>query len=126
MPHLANCQTLLRRLISKGDPSAIPLAENAIDAYLDITPSKARRSGLRVLQQDALDQHGALVGVQRSFAETVSAYIERKLVRRDLELEQQWGVELRDVDPSILQASGSGTLPLSMTFLNESPERTAD
>ena len=79
MPHLANCQTVLRRLICKGDPSAIPLAESTIDAYLDVTPSRARRSGLRVLQQDALDQHGAVVGVQRSFAETVNTYIERKL-----------------------------------------------
>jgi len=35
--------------------------------------------GLRVLQRDALDQHDVAVGVQRSFAETVDAYIERKL-----------------------------------------------
>jgi hypothetical protein len=32
-----------------------------------------------VLQQDALELHVTSVGVQRSFAETVDAYIERKL-----------------------------------------------
>jgi hypothetical protein len=32
-----------------------------------------------VLQRDALDQHGTAVGVQRSFAETVDAYIVGKL-----------------------------------------------
>jgi hypothetical protein len=80
MPHLADCQVILRRLIAKGDPSAIPLAESAIDEYLEVTPGIARRSGLRLLQQDALDQHGAVVGVQRSFAETVNSYIERKLM----------------------------------------------
>ena len=80
MPHLADCQTLLRRLIAKGDPGAIPLAESAIDEYLEVTPGIARRSGLRLLQQDALTLHGALVGVQRSFAETIDTYIERKLM----------------------------------------------
>lgn len=62
-----------------GDPFAIPLAERAIDAYVNITARNACESGLRQLQQDAWDQHAAAVGVQRSFAETVNAYIERKL-----------------------------------------------
>lgn len=79
MPGLADCQSLLRLLIARGDPSAIPLAEGAIDQYLNITPLSARGRGLRVLQRDALDQHIAAVGVQRSFAETVDAYIARKL-----------------------------------------------
>ena len=79
MPGLADCQSLLRLLIARGDPKAIPLAQGAIDEYLLITPVCARGRGLRVLQRDALDQHGAAVGVQRSFAETVDAYIERKL-----------------------------------------------
>jgi hypothetical protein len=80
MPHLDDCRSLLRRLIAKGDPSAIPLAERAINAYLEATPGSARHNGLRLLQQDALTLHGALVGVQRSFAETVDTYIERKLM----------------------------------------------
>ncbi|QQO17030.1 hypothetical protein JJB99_13235 [Bradyrhizobium diazoefficiens] len=77
MPGLAECQNLLRLLIARGDPKAIPLAKGAIDQYLNTAPLSGR--GLRVLQRDALDQHSAAVGVQRSFAETVDAYIERKL-----------------------------------------------
>ncbi|RXH40133.1 hypothetical protein [Bradyrhizobium zhanjiangense] len=79
MSGLADCQSLLRLLIARGDPQAIPLAENAIDQYLAITPAGARGRGLCELQRDARDQHGAAVGVQRSFAETVDAYIARKL-----------------------------------------------
>jgi hypothetical protein len=79
MPGLADCQSFLRLLIARGDPKAIPLAKGAIDQYLDITPISVRGRGLRVLQRDALDQHGVAVGVQRSFAETVDAYIEGKL-----------------------------------------------
>lgn len=48
-------------------------------SVLNTAPASARRRGLRVLQRDALDQHDAALGVQRSFAETVDAYIERKL-----------------------------------------------
>lgn len=79
MPGLADCQSLLRLLIARGDPRAVPLAKGAIDQYLNTPPASLRGRGLRVLQCDALDQHGAAVGVQRSFAETVDAYIERKL-----------------------------------------------
>jgi len=34
---------------------------------------------VRLLQQDVLVQFNAVVGLQRSFAETVNAYIEKKL-----------------------------------------------
>ncbi|MDH2355990.1 hypothetical protein QCM77_00545 [Bradyrhizobium sp. SSUT18] len=79
MPGLAECQSLLRLLIARGDPKAIPLAQGAIDQFLNTAPVCMRGRGLRVLRSDALDQHDAAVGVQRSFAETVDAYIERKL-----------------------------------------------
>ena len=79
MPHLDTCLEILHRLIAKGDPSGIPLAERAINEYLEVTPAKARKSGLRLLQEDVLVQHNAVVGVQRSFAETVNAIIEKKL-----------------------------------------------
>src|SRR3954465_5665463 len=79
MPGLAECQSLLRLLIARGDPKAIPLAKGAIDQYLNTAPICMRGRGLRVLQRDALDQHGTAVGVQRSFAETVDAYIVGKL-----------------------------------------------
>jgi len=69
-------------LIAKGDPKAIPSAKGAIDEYLEMAPVSARRGGLRVLQQDAWDLHDTGVGVQRSFAETVDAYIARKLAEQ--------------------------------------------
>jgi hypothetical protein len=73
------CQSVLRRLIAAGDPLAIPLAERAINDYLDVATGCARRGGVRRLQEDAWDQHRDAVGVQRSFAETVTAYLEQKL-----------------------------------------------
>jgi hypothetical protein len=39
----------------------------------------ARKSGLRFLQQDVLDQRNAVLGNQRSFAGDVNDYIEEKL-----------------------------------------------
>ena len=79
MPHLDACLGILRRLIAKGDPNGIHLAERAINEYLDVTPANDRKSGVRLLQQDVLVQFNAVVGLQRSFAETVNAYIEKKL-----------------------------------------------
>jgi len=38
MPGLAECQSLLRLLIARGDPKAIPLAKGAIDQYLNTAP----------------------------------------------------------------------------------------
>ena len=79
MPGLADCLSFLRLLIARGDPKGIPLAMSAIDDYVTMAPVSARSRGLRVLQQDALELHVTSVGVQRSFAETVDAYIECKL-----------------------------------------------
>jgi hypothetical protein len=79
MPHLDDCLAILRRLIAKGDIYAIPLAERAINEYLDATPANARKSGLRSLREDVLTQRDAVLGKQRSFADTVNAYIEQKL-----------------------------------------------
>jgi len=81
MAGLADCLSFLRLLIARGDPKGIPLAMGAIDDYLAMAPVSARSRGLRALQQDALELHVASVGVQRSFAETVDAYIERKLAQ---------------------------------------------
>ena len=79
MPHLETCLGILRRLIAKGDTNGVPLAERAINEYLDATPARARKSGLRLLQQDILAQRNAVLGHQRSFADTVNDYIEKKL-----------------------------------------------
>jgi hypothetical protein len=80
MPKLNDCQEILRRLIAKGDVNGIPLAKRAINEYLDATPANARKSGLRLLQEDVLIQRDAVLGDQRSFADTVNDYIEKKLV----------------------------------------------
>ncbi|MGY4573719.1 hypothetical protein ACVWY5_006789 [Bradyrhizobium sp. USDA 3256] len=79
MPHLDACLGILRRLIAKGDANGIPLAERAITEYLEATPVAARRSGLRLLQDDVLKQRDAVIGDRRDFAETVNAYIEKML-----------------------------------------------
>jgi hypothetical protein len=76
MPHLDNCRGILRRLIAKGDPATVALAERAINEYLEWIPPGARKSGLRLLQ-DA--QHDAVVGVQRTFAESVNDLLEKKI-----------------------------------------------
>ena len=79
MPHLPTCLEILRRLIAKGDMNGIPLAEKAIDDYWDATPPHARKSGLRLVQQNVLDQRNAVLGAHRNFADTVNDYIEKKL-----------------------------------------------
>ena len=79
MPHLDSCIGILRRLIARGDMNGIPLAERAINEYWDVTLEKGRRSGLRVVQLDVLDQRNAVLGAQRAFAEAVNDYIEKKL-----------------------------------------------
>jgi len=50
------CVGILRRIIAKGDMNGILLAERAINEYWDTTPEKARKSGLRLIQQNVLQQ----------------------------------------------------------------------
>jgi hypothetical protein len=79
MPHLEACLGILRRLIAKGDLDSIPLAERAVDEYRNATFPGARKSGLRLVQQDVLAQQNAVLGDRRAFAEMVNTYIEKKL-----------------------------------------------
>ena len=79
MPHLDDCKAILRKLIAKGDPNGIPLAERAINEYWDVTLEKGRKSGLRLIQMDVLEQRNAVTGTQHNFAQTVNDYIEKKL-----------------------------------------------
>ena len=79
MPNLDTCLGILRSLIAKGDMKDIPSAERAINEYWDVTPTKAQKSGLRLLQHDVLDQRNAALGNQRNFAQAVNDYIEKKL-----------------------------------------------
>ena len=79
MGHIDTCLGFLRRLIAKGDMNGVSLAERAVNEYCDPTPERARKGGLRFLQQDVLDQRDAVLGNRRSFADAVNAYIEEKL-----------------------------------------------
>jgi len=79
MPHLNNCLEILRRLIAKGDLASLPFAERAINEYLDATLEKGRKSGLRLIQLDVLEQRNAVLGAQRNVAQAVNDYIEKKL-----------------------------------------------
>ncbi len=66
-------------MIAEGDLSRIPSAERAINEYWDVTLPRARKSGLRLVQQHMLAQANAVIRDRRSFAEIVNAYIETKL-----------------------------------------------
>lgn len=79
MPHMENCKAILRRLTAKADLSGLPLAERAVNEYWDVTPEKARKSGLRLIQLDVLEQRNAVTGAQHDFAQAVNDYIEQKL-----------------------------------------------
>jgi hypothetical protein len=79
MTHIETCLDTLRRLIASGDPSSIPLAEKAIEEYCLVTPLRARKSGLLYIQQILHDRLDTLSRESRDFADTVDAYLERKL-----------------------------------------------
>lgn len=79
MAHLDDCLGILRRLIAEGDVNGVPLAERAINEYWDATLEKGRKSGLRLIQLDLLEQRNAVLGAQRDFAQIVNDYIEKKL-----------------------------------------------
>ncbi|WP_156947472.1 hypothetical protein [Bradyrhizobium sp. WSM3983] len=55
------------------------MAERAVNEYFEVTLEKARKSGLRLLQLDVLEQRNAVVGTQHDFAQAVNDYIEQKL-----------------------------------------------
>ncbi|MGY8684771.1 hypothetical protein Q2941_44545 [Bradyrhizobium sp. UFLA05-153] len=79
MGHMDDCLSILRRLIAKGDANDIPLAERAINEYWEATLEKGRKSGLRLIQLDVLEQRDAVVGAQHDFAQTVNDYFEKRL-----------------------------------------------
>ncbi|MBR0693405.1 hypothetical protein [Bradyrhizobium lablabi] len=76
MPQLNACLQVLHRLIAEGDVKGVPIAERAINEYLDATPDPARRSGLRLIQQFVLVQRDAVAEHQQGFADAIIAYIE--------------------------------------------------
>jgi hypothetical protein len=46
---------------------------------LDATLEKGRKSGLRLIQLDVLEQRNAVLGAPRNVAQAVNDYIEKKL-----------------------------------------------
>jgi hypothetical protein len=79
MGHIDDCLDTLRRLIAKGDANDLPLAEEAIEQYWAATLVRAKKSGLLYIQQILHSHRDTLTGDSRAFADTVDAYIERKL-----------------------------------------------
>jgi hypothetical protein len=79
MGQIDSCLDTLRRLTAAGDMNGLPLAETAIEEYWAATPLRARNSGLLYIQQILHDRRDTVSRLSRDFADTVDAYIERKL-----------------------------------------------
>jgi hypothetical protein len=79
MGHIDNCLDTLRRLIAVGDMNSLQLAETVIAEYWTATPLRARKSGLLYIQQILHDRRDTISRDSRDFADTVDAYIEKKL-----------------------------------------------
>lgn len=79
MGHIDICLESLRHLIKVGDMNGIQMAEDAIEEYWVATPGRARKSGLLYIQQILPEHRGTLSQESRNFADTVDAYIEKKL-----------------------------------------------
>ena len=79
MGHIDDCLDTLRRLIAAGDMNSLLLAETAIEVYWAATPFRARKSGLLYIQQILHDRRDTISRDSRDFADTLDAYIERKL-----------------------------------------------
>jgi hypothetical protein len=78
MTPVDNCKDVLRHLIAAGQTNGIPLAEKAVDDCLAVT--LAPRRDLRSIQLVVQERRDAArSGDQRDFAESVSAYIEKKI-----------------------------------------------
>ena len=79
MGQVDDCLDALRRLIAAADPKGLPLAGEAIEKYWAATPVRARKSGLLYIQQILHSHRDSLGADSRAFADTVDAYIEKKL-----------------------------------------------
>ena len=79
MISIDQCLDILRRLIATGDTNDIPLAERAIEEYREGTPVRAPKSGLLYIQQILHDARDRLGPESRDVADTLDAYIEKKL-----------------------------------------------
>jgi hypothetical protein len=79
MIRIDHCLDALRRLIAAGHTNGITLAERAIKEYWEGTPARARKSGLLYIQQILHEHRDTLSRESRDIADTVDAYIEKKL-----------------------------------------------
>ncbi|MGO9359268.1 MAG: hypothetical protein ACLP1D_16650 [Xanthobacteraceae bacterium] len=79
MGHIDTCLGTLRRLIAEGDTNGIQLAEAAIDEYWAAIPPQAKKSGLHYIQQILIDQYQTDSPKSRDFADSIDAYIQKKL-----------------------------------------------
>jgi hypothetical protein len=74
------CLAVLRTLISQGQTNGIVIAEKAINDYEASQPVAARKRGLQVIQTVVRSHRSSANTVpQRAFADTVIAYIEKRL-----------------------------------------------
>lgn len=81
MENVHKCTSTLRPLITEADPNGIPLAENAINELVAMTPAPQHRDALESVRSVVIahrDEVGS--GSQCDFADTVNDYIE-KLIR---------------------------------------------
>ncbi|MET3838459.1 hypothetical protein [Bradyrhizobium sp. OAE829] len=81
MENVHKCTSVLSPLIAEARTSAIPLAENAIDEMVAVTPAPQQRDALESVRS-VVKAHGdaAGPGSQCDFADAVNDYIE-KLMR---------------------------------------------
>ena len=79
MISIDQCLDILRRLIATGDTNDIPLAEAAIEEYREGTRFGPPKSGLLYTQQILHDARDRLGPESRDVANTLDAYIEKKL-----------------------------------------------
>lgn len=81
MNHVEKCTSVLRPLILQGESSGIPLAENALNELVEVTPGVEHKNALHDVRA-VIQAHRetACQFHQLGFADTVNDYIE-KLMR---------------------------------------------
>ena len=80
MKPVDKCLAILRTLIDQGQTNGITIAEKAINEYLASLPDSAKKSRLQDVQLVVQAHRNSADTVpQRAFADTVSAYIEKRL-----------------------------------------------
>lgn len=81
MNHVEKCTSILRPLILQGESNRIPLAENALNALVEVTPRVEHKNALHDVRA-AVQAHRETASEvhQLGFADMINNYIE-KLMR---------------------------------------------